>query len=666
MKKIYVLLVFLLGCNLSFAQTTEDYAVEITATVQSSPAQITLKWKLLTVDTPTYTIWKKAKTATAWGSPIAVLTSTDSVYADAAVIVDSAYEYKIQAAGTALISYGYIYAGIKCPAIHNKGTLLLLVDSTLADSCSTAIQTFMHDIWADGWQIIRHDFSRAASDTTIKGVIANDYAAHANVMAAFIIGHLAVPYSADFNSSINPPDGHVPEHDGAWPSDLYYSCLAGAWTDVTANDVTGSYSANWNIPGDGKWDQDFIPSPALFQISRIDFNNMPSFSATESQLMNSYLARDHTYKMDSLAIVHRALINDNFGAFSGEAFAANGWRNFPPLVGDDSVAALPFVSSLAASSYQWAYGCGGGTFTSASGVGATSDFVANPVNAIFMMLFGSYFADWNVQDNFLRAPLCSGTPALTNCWAGRPNWFFHHMALGENIGYSALLAQNNDGSLYQPTGYGNEYIHVALMGDLTLRTDYIKPPSHLVISSPIHDGAILNWIASPDPAVIGYYVYRADSLYGYFQLLTATTLTGLSYHDTVGVNGLKYYLVRPVKLQSTPSGGYYNLGVGITDTATVSYPLPHTQVVNIVAPINISVYPNPAQSYLGVTINTTMPSDATMYVVNEEGQCLNTTIKQLQTGDNYYRLNVTNLAPGIYSLMVKTGNNTIVRKWVKL
>jgi len=665
MKKIYILLTLLLACNLSFAQTTEDYAVEITATVQPTPAQITLKWKLLTVDTPTYTIWRKAKTATAWGSPIATLGATDSTYTDTSVIVDSAYEYEIMALGTTLASYGYIYAGIKSPAIHNKGTLLLLVDSTLSDSCATAIQTFMQDIWADGWQLIRHDFSRTVPDTTIKAVIANDYATNANVMAALIVGHLAVPYSADFNSTINPPDGHVPQHDGAWPSDIYYSCLGSGWTDVTANDVTGSYAANWNIPGDGKWDQDFIPSPALFQVSRIDVNNMPSFAATESQLMNSYLVRDHIYKMDSLVMIHRALINDNFGSFSGEAFAANGWRNFPPIVGRDSVTALPFVSTLAASSYQWAYGCGGGTFTSASGVGATSDFVSNPVNAIFMMLFGSFFGDWNVQDNFLRAPLCSSTPALTNCWAGRPNWFFHHMALGESIGYSALLAQNNTG-LYQPTGYGSQYIHVALMGDLTLRTDYIMPPSHLLISSTIHHGATLSWTASPDPAVVGYYVYRADSLYGYFQRITTTMLTTTSYHDTIGVNGLKYYLVRPVKLQSTPSGGYYNLGVGITDTATVSYPLPPSQVANIIPAITISIYPNPTQSSLNVTINTPVSSDATMYIVNVKGQTCNTVTKQIKPGDNNYMLNVTNMPPGVYSLVVKTGDNTVVKKWVKL
>ena len=663
MVRIFILFSLLLAFNFSFGQSTEDVAVELNAITQVAPPAITLQWKPLTVDTPTYTIYKKAKTATSWGAAIATLPATDSAYTDAAVIVDSAYEYQVIATGTTLTSTGYIYAGIQAPPIHNKGTLLLLVDSTFTDSCAAAIKTLMQDMSGDGWQLIRHDISRTLPDTNVKDIIANDYATYVNLKSVMLLGHIAVPYSGDFDTIIYPPDGHVPYHDGAWPSDIYYSCLSG-WTDVTVTNTLGSYTANWNIPGDGNWDQIFIPSFSVLQVSRIDFNNMPSFGTTEVQMMNSYLAKDHIYKMDSLAVIHRALISDNFGYFGGEAFAANGWRNFAPLVGRDSVYAIPFISSLAGASYQWAYGCGGGSFTSAGGIGATTDFVANPENGIFTMLFGSYFGDWNVQDNFLRAPLCSSTPALTNCWAGRPNWFFHHMALGENIGYSAWLTQNNSGVLYNPTGYGNTFIHVALMGDLTLRADYIKPPSNLVITAPAHSGATLSWTASPDPAVIGYYIYRADSVYGYFQLISSM-LTTTTFHDITGHNGLKYYMVRPVKLQSTPSGGYNNLGIGITDTATVSY-ASSLEVATIEPALDLTLFPNPASNYLDVTINTSDQAIATIYIVNEAGQSFSKAIKQLKQGDNTYSLNIANLAPGVYTLVVKTGDNTLVKKWVKI
>ncbi len=663
MKRIFTLGIALFAFHFAHAQATEDLAVELTVTTSATPPSITLKWKDITYDTPTYHIWKKAKTATSWGTEIATLTSTDSSYTDAAVIVDSAYEYQVWAEGS-FYSAGYIYAGIKNPAIHNKGTMLLLVDSNFTDSCAATLNLLVQDLWGDGWQLIRHDISRSLDDTAVKAIIANDYATHANVKSVLIIGHIAVPYAGNFiETGDYPPDGHVPYHDGAWPADIYYSCMTG-WTDVTVNNSLGSYAANWNIPADNKFDQTTIPGTAVLQISRVDMNNMPSFAFSEVQLLNSYLTRDHLYKMDSLGIRHRGIINDNFGYFSGEGFAANGWRNFPPLVSRDSIYVLPYIASLADSSFQWGYACGGGSFTTASGVGATSDFAANPVNGIFTMMFGSYFGDWNVQDNFLRAPLCSSTPALTCCWAGRPNWFFHHMALGENIGYGSLLSQNNSG-LYQNTGYGNQFIHVALMGDLSLRTDYIQPPSALTVTPIAGAGANLTWAASPDPGVIGYYVYRADSLYGYCAKISGM-LTATSFTDGSGTAGLKYYMVRPVKLVSTPSGGYYNLGVGITDTATVSYPAPPLHTAAILSVVDVSVFPNPAQNNIAVSINAQESAIATIYMVNEAGQQLNLATRQLNAGANTYSLNVTSYPAGVYNLVVKIGNDTQVKKWVKM
>lgn len=457
----------------------------------------------------------------------------------------------------------------------------------------------------------------------------------------------------------------MPQHTGAWPADLYYTCLAGPWTDATVTEIGADSAGNHNIPGDGKWDQIAMPSPALMEISRIDCYNMPTFTTSETTMMNSYLARDHAYKMNTLPMRHRGIISDNFGYFSGEAFAQNGWRNMSPLVSKDSLTinASTYIASMADSSFQWAFDCGGGTTISAGGIGSTSDYATNPVNGIFMMSFGSFFGDWNSTDDFLRAPLCASTPALTNCWAGRPNWFFHHMALGDNIGYGALLTQNNNG-LYTPTGYGAEWIHVALMGDLSLRTDYILPVSNIVITTGYHQGAKLTWTPSPDPAVNGYYVYRADSMYGYFQRLNTTMLTTTSFTDTVGTSSLKYYQVRPVKLTATPSGKYYNLGIGVTDTATVSYK--SVAVPEVAAEIGVTLYPNPANSYITVTINTDAAAIAALYIVNEAGVQSAYATKQLNAGDNRYTLNVANMPPGIYTLVVNTGANNIVRKWVKL
>jgi hypothetical protein len=149
MKPFYTLLfLFLLISIESLAQTAEDYAVELSATVQQNPTHIQLRWKKLNTN-PVYNIYRKFKVDTAWGASIATLTATDSSYTDANVLAGAAYEYQVIAAGS-ILSSGYIYAGINASPIHNRGTLLLLVDSFFIESCRDALSTLMKDINGDG------------------------------------------------------------------------------------------------------------------------------------------------------------------------------------------------------------------------------------------------------------------------------------------------------------------------------------------------------------------------------------------------------------------------------------------------------------------------------------------------------------------------------------
>ena len=652
----------LICCTLFFyaetsAQTTADYAVQLTATVQVTPPQVVLAWVRHT-DNPTYTIYRKSKTAATWGTPIATLTAADSTYTDLNVVSDSAYEYQVVANGSLAVGTGYLFAGIKSPPLHNKGALLMLVDSTFTDSCAADLARMKDDIRADGWQVIRYDLSRSLRDTAVKAIIKNTYTTTPTLKAVLIVGHLAVPYSGDLN-----PDGH-PDHLGAWPADVYYGNMDGVWTDVGINDTSAGYAANKNIPGDGKWDQTQLPTLNKLQVSRIDFNNMPAFNKTEITMMHSYLQKDHMYKMDSLGAIHRALISDNFGAFGGEAFAASGFRNFSPLVGTDSVKTIPYISTMNTDSYQWSYGCGGGSFTSSGGIGSTTDFANNNVNGIFTMLFGSYFGDWNVTNDFMRAPLCSDIPALTVCWSGRPHWLFHHMAMGENIGFSSLLSQNNI-SLYlsQNFNYGAQWVHEALIGDLTLRTDYIKPPSNLFVTTAPNAGATLIWSTSPDPGVNGYYVYRSATPYGSYQKISSLIST-TTFLDTVGTNGLQYYMVRPTKLQTTPSGTYYNLGLGIVDSATVTY---HTVGVGMIASVNsMSLYPNPAKNNLNLVLDCSKNSHVTFYIMNSIGQVVKESTRELTSGKNSISFDVSKLPAGSYSLVVNSGGYRETKEWIKV
>src|ERR1044072_6054701 len=76
-------------------ESTWNYAVQVTAAVQSTPAKITLSWTQDTSATPSgYTVYRKSPGAASWGSGTSLSGSATS-YEDTSVTVGTAYEYQV-------------------------------------------------------------------------------------------------------------------------------------------------------------------------------------------------------------------------------------------------------------------------------------------------------------------------------------------------------------------------------------------------------------------------------------------------------------------------------------------------------------------------------------------------------------------------------------------
>ncbi len=440
----------LLGCVFALAerpaaaQATADYAVQVTAAVQSAPPRITLSWPPFAAATQ-YVVYRKAWGTSAWGTAVATLAGSATGYADGAVAVGTAYEYQVRRTAN-VTGYGYLATGIALPLVEDRGKVILVVDATMTAALATELLRLQSDLAGDGWTVLRHDVSRTASVPSVKALVKADYSADpTRVKTVFLFGHVPVPYSGSL-----APDGHS-DHVGAWPADLYYGEMDGTWTDTLTLTGTGRGS---NVPGDGKFDQSYAPGGTVeLAVGRVDLANMPAFAPkTEVDLLRQYLNKDHGFRVKAWTLPARGLIDDNFGAFGGEAFASTGWRAFSAFFGPANVFALDWFGTLGGSGYLWAYGCGGGNYTGAGGVGSTSNFAATDTKTAFTFLFGSYFGDWDVSNNFLRAPLATTSYGLTCAWAGRPAWYVHHMAMGETIGYAARLSQNNSSTYFY--GYG--------------------------------------------------------------------------------------------------------------------------------------------------------------------------------------------------------------------
>jgi hypothetical protein len=542
----------------SGAQTSQDAAVQVSAAVASvSPPQIQLSWPLYAASG--YTVYRKGYSGTSWGSPLATLPGNATGYLDATPLAGAPYEYQV-ARSASVFAVGYVAAGIEVPLVESRGKVVLIVDGTQAAAIATELARLQQDLVGDGWTVLRHDVSPTDSVPSVKALILADYAADPNgVVAVLLFGHIPVPYSGALN-----PDGH-PDHYGAWPADGFYGDPVGTWTDITNYDSTVA-GRQHNVAGDGKYDQTSFPAPLKLEVGRVDLSNMPAFAPlTETDLLRRYLDKDHQFRHKQIVAQPRGLIDDNFGYFGGEAFAASGWRNFSAFFGAGNVFSLDWFSTLTGATYLWAYGCGGGWYQGASGVGSTSDFAANASQAVFTMLFGSYHGDWDVTDNFLRAPLAGAGMGLTDAWAGRPAWHFHHMGMGETVGYSARATQNN--LFLYSTGYGAGWVHIALMGDPTLRMHPVSPPSGL-LASPTGSQVALQWTASPE-TVLGYHVYRSTSTNGPFERRSGGLVTALSFTDSGVATGTYTYMVRAVKLESGSGGSYFNPSQGVFKTLSV-------------------------------------------------------------------------------------------------
>ena len=532
-----------------------DRSVQLWATVTATPPSITLNWAAHS-STTGFSVFRKLKGGTSWGGAIASLPAGALQYTDNTVSVGSNYEYKVVRTTTNLGNgFGYVNAGIEVPMVENRGKLVLIVDNTFTSSLATQIAQLQSDLEGDGWKVIRHDVSRTAPVPSVKALIVADHAADpGNVKQVLLLGHVPVPYSGNL-----APDGHG-NHYGAWAADVFYGEMNGNWTDNSVN-ATGQYDPrNTNVPGDGKYDQSILPSAVELGVGRIDFFNLPAFSQNETTLLSNYLTKLHEWKMRQFTAQVRGVVDDNFIGY-GDAFAQNGWRNFGPLVGPQNVSAGDYFTAMTGQSYLWSYGCGPGWWDNSFGVGSTQQFATSNLQGVFSILFGSYFGDFDCQNNFMRASMATGR-ILTSCWAGYPNWFMHHMGLGETIGYEALLTQNNGNNHYEPNNPNAGRVHIALMGDPTLRMHMVGPPGTVACTFVNSSAANIAWGASAD-AVLGYHVYRYNNSTQAWERRTASAVTGLTFTDNItGLSGTVRYMVRALKLESGFSGTYYNLSIG--------------------------------------------------------------------------------------------------------
>ena len=145
------------------------------------------------------------------------------------------------------------------------------------------------------------------------------------------------------------------------------------------------------------------------------------------------------------------------------------------------------------------------------------------------------------------------------------------MGMGETIGYCLSASQNNM-NLYEQQYY-SRYVHVGMLGDPTLRMHIVCPVNSLQSAITANNSVLLAWKPADD-SIIGYFVYKLDTLENKYNKITPSPVTDTYFEDTLPVAGNNYYMVRSIKLNQVASGSYYNLSQGIFDTINYMQQIP--------------------------------------------------------------------------------------------
>lgn len=365
-------------------------------------------------------------------------------------------------------------------------------------------------------------------------------------------------------------------------------------------------------------------------VGRVDLYNLPVFPQSESELLRNYLEKDHNFRHKNIEPKLRALVSDALGWFNGYPYSIAAWRPFTAMLNSTNVNAGQYLREMKYESYIWSSGFGTGVTdgTGCTGIGASSDFIHQRPKTVFSSALASYMYDWDFKNDLMRAMLASNGWILTCCALGFPLYPFHLMGMGETIGFCLRATQNNRGTYESEIGdtswYKTDLCISSILGDPTLRMHIVCPINTLHSAITTDSTVMLAWKPADDEDIVGYYIYKLDTVSNKYNRILFSPVTHTWYEDTLPDAGNNYYMVRTLNLSHVASGSYYNLSQGIFDT--IEYV---DQIPVPVSDVSLSLFPDntlPLKIYDPFQVNVTVtPENATnkllqWSVENLEGQ----------------------------------------------
>ncbi len=573
--------------------------------VSTSPAAITIRL-LDAAANPTEPIKIFRRpfmgTGTQWVQ-VASLPGGTVVWTDNNVTIGDVWEYQLRRTTANGDAIGYTSGCIRYDHTNYRGRMILLVDSSLLSPLAAEINQLKKDITGDGWLIEQVNVNRTAGwhggirvvqvKQKLKGVYdaapSND-----KPKLLFMLGHIPVPRSG---RDAFPPDEHD-ENKGARGADTYYADIDGLYTDnQTYNPGNLVTPLAINLPNDYKWDQDFIPSQLEMGFGRVDFADLSASypSTSEIELIRRYLNRLHNYKTVAPGWLMGNKVAFNYGYNNSND---GSYRSLIPIASADSV--RQYSGNIPHP--QWVKNNGPFMiYMQNIVVPELTEWNTYGMNATVFSSDQSYYGFGDVEENGLysriRALLAADTKCLLTIWTTMGINIFHQPGAGVPFGLACkhIMNHNNTNKIlekpsqqYDTPDWWNR-THFQIHGDPTLRFFQVMPVTNLLLQMQ-GNSLQLKWNRSPQTGLLGYHIYKSDTEFGKYSRLTTTLVTD-TFYSIPNPTSNEWYMVRPVVLQQTGSGSFFNAGQGVfvQNNITTNTPmLLNEQLVRL--------FPNPAKN----------------------------------------------------------------------
>jgi hypothetical protein len=558
---------------------------------------------------------------------------------------------------------GYTIGSVFKDNTAYKGQMILLVADDIVNELPSKYYRLKKELTGDGWFVNElivpkaHGWYSGDTVVVVKNQIVslyNNAPAEDKPKVLFILGHVPVPRSG--SSDVTAPDGHD-QNKGARGFDAYYADIDGEYTDVVTYNPGGlQIPEAINMPGDFKWDQDFLSSDIEMAFGRVDFKDIDDYSISETQMMEIYLDKLSNYRnvssgfeMGEKSGFYLGYDNSNDGTYRSLpniSKSENTYQNYagnihPQWVQENGPLKIYMQNKDIPNINEWdTYGMDATVFSSDQSYWGYNDCPQ----------FGYVYSR-------IRALLASNTKCLVTLWTTSAVNTFFQSCSGDPLGFAVKETINYNSSNNNIERPEQEWdtedwwnrTHLTYNGDPSICLYQIKPPSNLEIED-INGVATLSWHASTDENTMGYHIYKSDAEFGIYNQINASLITALSYID-YNYEKNDWYMIRAVKKMESGCGEFLqaSLGMFIQGDFTLNNN-------DFVLDKDLIISPNPCDRNLTIQSNRDILSIELFSIEGKKVLVLN------DINTNVFTFDLFNLNSGLYLLSIRRENGIEIKK----